>query len=167
MNKLKKQMWAKCIALILAVASGLATIICTVLALIVGIVPELQGDEEAYERVVSMQVLSSYAASLWDGMDFADEDHVTGLDALEGGNIRYTVQRQSGSYYEDLEDEDYVTLYSNDSSLTAEDAVCSDTFENGDNVPRYNLSSFPWAMRGRHILSYGDQKIQRENLFIR
>lgn len=157
MNKLKKQMWAKCIALILAVASGLATIICTVLALIVGIVPELQGDEEAYERVVSTQVLSSYAASLWDGMDFADEDHITGLDALEGGNIRYTVQRQSGSYYEDLEDEDYVTLYSNDSSLTAEDAVCSDTFESGDNVPRYNLSSFPWAMRGAHYLSYDPQ----------
>ena len=46
MNRLKKQMWVKCIVMILAVASGMASIASTFLALIVGIVPELQGDRQ-------------------------------------------------------------------------------------------------------------------------
>lgn len=154
MGKLKKQMWAKGIALILAVITGLAMVGFTVLAMLVGIVPQLQGGEKAYMEAVYTPLLSSYAALLWDGMDFSEEGQAAGLDALDGGNLRYVVQRQTGSYFEDLTDEGFETLYANDTSLTAENAIYSDIFESGDNVPRYNLSSFAWAMRGGHYLSY-------------
>lgn len=157
MDQLKKQMWAKCVALILAVVTGLATAAFAALAMIVGIVPKLQGDKRAYEEAVYTPLLSSYAALLWDSMDFSEEDNAAGLDALDGGNIRYVVQRQSGSYFEDFTEEGYTSLYSNDPSLAADDALFTGTFESGDNVPRYNLSSFPWAMRGGHYLSYDPQ----------
>lgn len=154
MNRLKKQMWVKCIVMILAVASGMASIASTFLALIVGIVPELQGDRQAYERTFYGPILSSYAACLWDGMDVSDPEHVTGADALDGGNIRYTVQRQMGSYFDEAEEDGYEVIYTNDGGLTEENAVLTERYEKGAGVPRYNLSSFPWAMRGGRYLIY-------------
>ena len=44
-------MWAKCVAFLLAVVTGLSTLLFGTGALLVGLVPEFQTDEAGYEKL--------------------------------------------------------------------------------------------------------------------
>ena len=147
MNKLKRQMWAKCVAFLLAVVTGLSTLLFGTGALMVGLVPEFQTDEAGYEKLFYGPILETYAASLWENIRQADNPDQMELDGLDGGNIRYVVESQS-QYYLDEPQDTYTKLYANDSSVNEENCMLSQDFDPGSDHYLYNTSSFAWAMRG-------------------
>lgn len=147
MNKLKRQMWAKCVAFLLAVVTGLSTLLFGTGALMVGLVPEFQTDEAGYEKLFYGPILETYAASLWENIRQADNPDQMELDGLDGGNIRYVVESQS-KYYLDEPQDTYTKLYANDSSVNEENCMLSQDFDPGSDHYLYNTSSFAWAMRG-------------------
>ena len=112
-------MWAKCVAFLLAVVTGLSTLLFGTGALMVGLVPEFQTDEAGYEKLFYGPILETYAASLWENIRQADNPDQMELDGLDGGNIRYVVESQS-QYYLDEPQDTYTKLYANDSSVNQE-----------------------------------------------
>ena len=55
MNELKKQTWAKAVALVLAIISGFVLVVTAVAAVLFGTVPEMQIKQSELEKAMQKQ----------------------------------------------------------------------------------------------------------------
>ena len=101
MKELKKQTWAKMVALVLAIISGFVLVVTAVAAVLFGTVPEMQIKQSELEKAMQKQLLEGYGNYLLqDSGAFAEQESSDGSQdtqnnidwsGLDGGNIRYSV----------------------------------------------------------------------------
>lgn len=134
MKKLSHQTWAKLVALLLATVSGIACIV-SLLGLIV--TASLDDRISNIENLVNQQIAENYAARLLEDKF----DGVTDYDAMDGGNLQYTVASPKDHSDSTNVNQEYEILYSNNKNQVTDqnyDYVFSgsmkDSFE-------YNTSS--------------------------
>ncbi|MCM1106484.1 MAG: HAMP domain-containing histidine kinase [Blautia sp.] len=144
MRQLKGNIWVKIIAMALTVVTGGGAFFCLAAAFLFGSAPELQGTKEEIERVLDEELLITYGAALMEGLDLTDESDVQNLDALEDGNIRYTLVQSTVDADGEVKE---TVLYTNDATVDADNCITSVDFEKKMHY-RYNCSSFWNALLG-------------------
>lgn len=150
MKKLKGNIWVKFAALILAVIFGSVAAFCGLATLLFGTETELRESEAYMEQQMDESLLETYAAVLLHNLTIYEDGTIGGMDALEGGNIRYTLICKELA--EDGQELAANRIYSNDPSV--DEANCLVTLASDRNYS-YDAYSFLDALRGvRHYDSY-------------
>lgn len=127
MEELRKQTWAKVVAMLLAIISGFVLVVTGVAAVLFGTVPEMQIKQSELEKAMQKQLLEGYGNYLLqDSGAFTDQEYSDGAQetqnnidwsGLDGGNIRYSVVLES------TDGSTKNVLYTNDTSLDIDSAL--------------------------------------------
>lgn len=127
MEELRKQTWAKVVAMLLAIISGFVLAVTAVAAVLFGTVPEMQIKQSELEKAMQKQLLEGYGNYLLqDSGAFADQMSSDGSQetqnnidwsSLDGGNIRYSVVLES------TDGSEKKILYTNDASFDTDSAL--------------------------------------------
>ena len=144
-KELKKQFWAKLIAMLLAIVSGFVFVVTAAATVLYGTVSELQANQNTVEKGIDIQLLENYAMHLFaEGVTSSDGLEEAEFDGLDGGHIAYTVvKKQDG--------EKYRVLYTNDASVDADSCMVHCEF---DTNTRYVLSGQEDSFLGMLLGSY-------------
>ena len=120
MEDIRKQTWAKLVALVLAIISGFVLVVTGAATVAFGTVPEMQLKQSEMENELQKQLLTGYGNYLIQDTGILDkEDDEKGKvtwDGLDGGNIRYSVLREVTGTGEST------VLYTNDATVTQDSA---------------------------------------------
>lgn len=143
MKKLKGNIWVKFAALILAVIFGSVAAFCGLATLLFGTETELRESESYIEQQMDESLLETYAAVLLHNLTFYEDGTIGGMDALEGGNIRYTMICKELA--EDGQELAANRIYTNDSSV--DENNCLATLAS-DRHYNYDANSFLDALTG-------------------
>lgn len=142
MKKLQGNIWIKSAAMLLAVIFGSVAAFCGLAMLMFGTESSLRESEVNIEQQLDEQLLETYAAVLFENI--SDEDGaVAGAEALEGGNIRYTLIRRKVKADGTLLAEEQV--YSNDPSVDGGHCLVA---LSSDRYFYYDANSFLDALTG-------------------
>ena len=127
MEELRKQTWAKVVAMLLAIISGFVLAVTAVAAVLFGTVPEMQIKQSELEKAMQKQLLEGYGNYLLqDSGAFAEQMSSDGSQetqnnidwsSLDGGNIRYSVVLES------TDGSEKKILYTNDASFDTDSAL--------------------------------------------
>lgn len=144
-KELKKQFWAKLIAMLLAIVSGFVFVVTAAATVLYGTVSELQANQNTVEKDIDIQLLENYATHLFaEGVTGSDGLEEAEFDGLDGGHIAYTVvKKQDG--------EKDIVLYTNDASVDADSCMVHREF---DTNTRYVLSGQEDSFLGMLLGSY-------------
>lgn len=94
-KELKKQFWAKLIAMLLAIVSGFVFVVTAAATVLYGTVSELQANQNTVEKDIDIQLLENYATHLFaEGVTGSDGLEEAEFDGLDGGHIAYTVVKK-------------------------------------------------------------------------
>ena len=127
MEELRKQTWAKVVAMLLAIISGFVLVVTAVAAVLFGTVPEMQIKQSELEKAMQKQLLEGYGNYLLqDSGAFAEQESSDGSQdtqnnidwsGLDGGNIRYSVALEA------TDGSTKKVLYTNDASFDTDSAL--------------------------------------------
>ena len=120
MEDIRKQTWAKLVAMVVAIISGFVLVVTGAASVAFGTVPETQFKQSEMEKAIQNQILEGYGNYLIQDtgvLDLEDDqkDQVA-WDGLDGGNIRYSVLRES------TDTGAASVLYTNDATITKDSA---------------------------------------------
>ena len=118
-NKVLKQTWAKLLAFALAVISSVAMVFCAASTVLFDVEDVFGQPGEELRKEVNRTLMGGYCAELYKSSGIASNwnTHAEGTpdwDALDGGNIRYSVFSEAGN-----------VLYSNDRSIDKNHCLAS------------------------------------------
>ena len=130
-KELKKQFWAKLIAMLLTIVSGFEFVVTAAATVLYGTVSELQANQNTVEKDIDIQHLENSATHLFaEGVISSDGLEETEFDGLDGGHIAYkVVKKQDG--------EKDTVVYTNDDSVDADSCMVHRKF---DTNTRYVIS---------------------------
>ncbi len=143
MKKLKGNIWVKFAALILAVIFGSVAAFCGLATLLFGVDTELRESESYMEQQMDESLLETYGAVLLNNLTINEDGTIGGMDALEGGNIRYALICKELA--EDGQELAANRIYTNDSSV--DEDTCLVTLAS-DWHYSYDANSFLDALTG-------------------
>ena len=144
-KELKKQFWAKLIAMLLAIVSGFVFVVTAAATVLYGTVSELQANQNTVEKDIDIQLLENYATHLFaEGVTSSDGLEEAEVDGLDGGHIAYTVVKKQDS-------EKDIVLYTNDASVDADSCMVHREF---DTNTRYVISGQEDSFLGMLLGSY-------------
>lgn len=117
------QCWVKMIAFVLAAVSALVAVFSGACTIIFGVVDEFQQRPEELQKSIDEQLLYGYVSELYRESGMSSMEGPLQWDALDGGNIRYTVMKENIG--EDGSVKKREKLYTNANEVDAENNICS------------------------------------------
>jgi len=132
------RLWVKWIALVLATAGLLGSVFFGTCTIAFETVAELRQKPEDIQKIINEKLLSGYVGVLLSerGSD-ADDSSGDGWDGLDGGNIRYSVTKETGGTEK--------VIYTNDESVDADQSEFSLDFDSQTGISS-NFSDSFWDM---------------------
>lgn len=135
-NKILAQTWAKLLAFAIAMVSGLAVLFCAVFTVLFGVVDVLDRPEGELKNEINRQLMRGYYAELYKSSGLSsnwntDAADTPDWDALDGGNIRYSIFVENG-----------VLVYSNDRSVDEKNCLESYEMAAGSAIIRAGRDNF-------------------------